>query len=180
MQDSGFGGTSSVAQSTHLPAGNSLQVQIPMGVCDSRSSISNVAKHTGGSKSCRIQLSNVDLLSQVATSKLELGLPIHATRIEGHQSKQREGNKDVAHNNRVDEERATEYRERNLRRQSIERTDHIPETRVSIQSNGIRQVAQVEACIRFHINGYYRVHRYLQTHNEWSDDSNYLASFAGH
>ncbi len=109
--------------------------------------------------------SNVDLLSQISTSKVELRTSVQLKWIKGHQSLKTLSNKDVDRNYRVDK-LATSYREQQKKWQLSKRIDHISETRVSIRINGICQVGQVEACLRFHINGYH-MWRYLQHWHEW-------------
>ncbi len=137
-------------------------------VCDSKSAISNVQKHTSGPQYSRIQPSNVDLLSQIFTLKAELGKLVEPKWIKGHQSTKLVPSKDVARNNRADE-LATSYREQHRTSQSQERIDHVPEARVSIRIKGIIQIGQVESCLRFHINGYH-MRCYLQHRHEWPDD----------
>ncbi|KAI2512005.1 hypothetical protein MHU86_2293 [Fragilaria crotonensis] len=66
-------------------------------------------------------------------------------------------------------ELATWFRDHRTSGQSREKTDHVPEERVSVRINGVRQVGQVEACIRFHINGYH-LRAYLQSKHRWSNE----------
>ncbi|KAI2509566.1 hypothetical protein MHU86_4827 [Fragilaria crotonensis] len=136
-------------------------------VCDSKAAISKVEKHTSVHKSSRKQPTNADLLAQIRSYRTSLRSQLLPTWIKGHQST-KNSSKDVIQNNRADE-LATEYRNGTTRRQSRERTDHIPESRVSIWIQGIQQVGQVEACIRFHINGYH-LRQHLQARHKWTDE----------
>jgi hypothetical protein len=76
---------------------------------------------------------------------------------------------DVQGNNRADK-LATWYREDSGKRQSSNQTDHVPESLISISLNGRRLASQVEACIRYHIDGYH-LRSYLQSTNKWSDNT---------
>ncbi|KAI2497435.1 hypothetical protein MHU86_17039 [Fragilaria crotonensis] len=53
--------------------------------------------------------------------------------------------KDVSRNSHVDQ-LATWYREHSHKRQSIEKTDHTPEAKITISVNGVRLVSQMESC----------------------------------
>ncbi|KAI2497149.1 hypothetical protein MHU86_17352 [Fragilaria crotonensis] len=131
--------------------------------------MSNVDKHTKIQHHRRRQPENVDLLSQIRAMKCELGIRVSTKWVKGHQTAGSIGNQspDVARNNRADE-LATWFRENRDSGQSREKTDHVPEERVSVRINGIRQVGKVEDCIRFHINGYH-LRSYLQARNRWSN-----------
>lgn len=137
-------------------------------VCDSKAALSNVNKHTKGHDHRRWQPENVDLLSQIRAMKSELGIRVPQKWVKGHQST-KVGSQihDVTRNNRA-EELATWFRDHHLSGQSSEATDHIPEECVSVRINGIRQVGQIEACIRFHIYGYH-LRSYLQSRHRWSN-----------
>ena len=136
-------------------------------VCDSQAAILNVERHTNMGHIGRGQPPNADLLVQIRASKVELGSRIRPKWIKGHQSPQTSLKKDVIRNNKADE-LATAHRANKSKRQSREQTDHLPDERVSIRINGVKQVSQIEACIRFHINGYH-MRQYLQERYRWSD-----------
>ncbi|KAI2512014.1 hypothetical protein MHU86_2302 [Fragilaria crotonensis] len=74
---------------------------------------------------------------------------------------------DIQCNNRADE-LATWYREHPSHRQSVEHTEHTPESRVSISINGLRLTSQIEESLRFHINGYH-LRQYIQSRQRWPD-----------
>ena len=137
-------------------------------VCDSKSALVNVARHSSSPSSSRLQPSNADILTQIRTFQDELGTRVQQKWVKGHQSGQSSKSKDVIRNNRADE-LATWYRDHLPQGQSTERTDHVPESRVSVSINGIRQVGEIEACLRFHINGYH-LRQYLQSRHQWSDE----------
>ncbi len=136
-------------------------------VCDSKSAIFNVSKHTKAFATPRIQPSNVDYLAQIRHLKSSLGSSVKPKWNKGHQSTSRRSSNDVLRNNWADE-LATEHRDLSTRKQSRERTGHVPEAKVSVKINGVIQVSQVEACLRFHINGYHMRH-HLQNRYQWSD-----------
>ena len=135
-------------------------------LCDSKAAISNVEKYTSVHQPSQKQPSNADLLAQIRSYRISLRSQLLPTWIKGHQCT-KNSSKDVLRNNRADE-LATEHRKGTARRQSRERTVHIPESRVSIWIQGIQQVGQVEACIRFHINGYH-MRQHLQARHKWTD-----------
>jgi hypothetical protein len=62
----------------------------------------------------------------------------------------------------------TWYREHPSYRQSVEHTEHTPESRVSISINGLRLTSQIEESLRFHINGYH-LRQYIQSRQRWPD-----------
>lgn len=76
---------------------------------------------------------------------------------------------DIISNNKADE-LATWYREVSGKRQSIESTDHVPGTQISISINSVRIVGQVDSCLRYHINGYH-LRRYTQSKYKWNDQT---------
>ena len=136
-------------------------------ICDSKSALANVNKHTHTHAGCNRQPANADLLSQIRSFKDELGIRVPQKWIKGHQQDRGTASQDVARNNRADE-LATWFRDQNKGGQSTEITAHVPEENISVRINGIRQVGQIEACIRFHINGYH-LRCYLQSRNRWSN-----------
>lgn len=138
-------------------------------VCDSKAALSNVNKHTTVPAPRRRQPENADFLSQIRWMKRESGIQPSQKWIKGHQPRKSAGSKshDVQRNNRADE-LATWFRDSRISGQSREKTEHVPEERVSVSINGVRQVGQVEACIRFHINGYH-LRSYLQSQYWWSN-----------
>ncbi|KAI2497820.1 hypothetical protein MHU86_16654 [Fragilaria crotonensis] len=140
-------------------------------VCDSKAALStNVIKHTKVHEQCKQQPENADLLSQIRSMKRESGIRVSTKWIKGHQTRKPAGSKahDVQRNHRADE-LATWFRDHRTSGQSRDKTDHVQAERVSVCINGIRQVGQVEACIRFHINGYH-LRSYLQSKHRWSND----------
>lgn len=137
-------------------------------VCDSKSAISNVNKHTSDQVTRR-QPAYVDLLAQIGVFKTTIGKRIRPKWVKGHQTqKHSASNKDIARNNRADE-LATWFREQHPRLKSTEHMNHLPEERVSIWIQGVKQVSQVENCVRYHINGYH-LRTYLQSRHEWTNE----------
>lgn len=142
-------------------------------VTDSKSAISNVATVLDEGRLKQHQPNNTDILSIIKTETKLLRRRVKPIWVKGHQNAKeaqiqtRNTVQDVKGNNRADE-LATWYREESGFRQSIERIDHIPESRISISINGKRLVSQVEECIRYHINGYH-LRSYIQSVHKWSN-----------
>ncbi|KAI2505052.1 hypothetical protein MHU86_9408 [Fragilaria crotonensis] len=140
-------------------------------VTDSQTAINNVVRETRASSTKTRQPANSDYLGVIRSETKSLRRKITTKWIKGHQTVRSDvcngHTRDVIRNNHVDS-LATWYREQSNKRQSIEKTDHTPEARVTVLLNGVRLVSQVESSIRFHINGYHlRLH--IQSQNRWSN-----------
>ena len=138
-------------------------------VTDSKAAITNVTKATERKRPKQRQPSNADYLGIIKTATVAMRRSIYPVWVKGHQTNSGGQSNDSKMNNRADH-LATWYRMQRSLRQSVERTDHTPESRVSIVVNGIRVVGQEEATLRFHINGYH-LRNYIQTRRGWSNQT---------
>lgn len=138
-------------------------------VTDSTAAITNVTKGTERIRKKRRQPSNADYLGIIQAETTTMRRRIQAVWVKGHQNNSGDQSNDSKLNNRADH-LATWYRTQRTHRQSVERTEHTPESRVSISVNGIRLVGQEEATLRFHINGYH-LRQYTQSRQRWSDQT---------
>ncbi|KAI2498729.1 hypothetical protein MHU86_15740 [Fragilaria crotonensis] len=141
-------------------------------VTDSKSAIRNVQSHTQQRQIKERQPSNPDYMSIIKHEGKFIRRKISHVWVKGHQldtSQTPRGTpkKDVARNSHVDH-LATWYREHSHKRQSIEKTDHTPEAKITISVNGVRLVSQIESCLRFHINGYH-LRSYVQSKHKWTN-----------
>ncbi|KAI2493732.1 hypothetical protein MHU86_20802 [Fragilaria crotonensis] len=136
-------------------------------VTDSRTAITNVSKVQERTYRKKRQPSNADYLGIIQSETTNLRRRITPVWVKGHQNKSMGQSIDSKLNNRADS-LATWYRNQQNYRQSVEHTDHSPESKVSISVNGVRIVSQVEATLRFHINGYH-LRQYIQSRQRWSN-----------
>ena len=138
---------------------------------DSKAAVSRVQAQSDTScPAATKQPSNADYLSQIAGYQKILRRKIRPQWIKGHQTADNtaisQTSRDIHRNNRADY-LATWYRQQSTKPQSVERTDHVPESQISVILNGKRMVGQFDSSIRYHINGYH-LREYLQSKKEWS------------
>ncbi|KAI2498083.1 hypothetical protein MHU86_16393 [Fragilaria crotonensis] len=143
-------------------------------ITDSKSAITNVANSTLHRPIKARQPSNPDYMSIIQHETKSIRRKISRFWVKGHQTVRSQpaestSNKDAVRNSHVDH-LATWYRERSKKRQSVEKTDHTPEAKITLSVNGVRLVSQIESCLRFHINGYH-LRLYVQSKHKWTNNT---------
>ena len=141
-------------------------------VCDSKAAISNVSKATDKERWISKQPNHSDYIGLIKDTVSSLPEPVEIVWVKGHQIRPIEGEtpprqSDITHNNRVDH-LATWYREQKRKPQSKEQTDHVSSCIISISINKQRLVGNVEASIRYHVDGY-QLRQYTQAKHQWSN-----------
>ncbi|KAI2501468.1 hypothetical protein MHU86_12983 [Fragilaria crotonensis] len=117
------------------------------------------------------QPDNVDYLSVIRALYRELRRPIKIQWIKSHQDDKTSYDKlssDAKLNIDVDKLATHQHTRPAPRSQPKTTTAHIPATKISITINKIRYASNIDANLRFQINGGY-LRQYLQKKHEWSD-----------
>ena len=115
------------------------------------------------------QPDNIDLLSTIRELHRELRRPLKAQWIKSHQDNDRDYDKlspDAKLNVDADD-LATKFHQRK-RAKPLTKTAHIPATQVSISITKTRYYGNLDANLRFHINGGY-LRNFLQTKHQWTN-----------
>ncbi|KAI2497423.1 hypothetical protein MHU86_17081 [Fragilaria crotonensis] len=138
-------------------------------IVDSKAAIQRVLRHTRHGRPQRKQPNNTDLMTIIISNTRDLKRPIKTSWIKGHQDETISYDRlPLRARLNIDADfLATRHRHRG-KLQPIERTDHHPEQQMSISINGTRIQSQVNACIRFHVNGYH-LRQYMQSKNRWTN-----------
>jgi hypothetical protein len=138
-------------------------------IVDSKAAISKVSVTIRpGATPCR-QPHEVDLLAFIAMLNKELRRPLKITWVKGHQDEKNPYDDLPRHAKlNVDADSlATAHRKQQLS-QSSPLIDHLPSSRISIKLNGIYLTSNIDAAIRYHVNGYH-MRKYLQHKHSWTD-----------
>ena len=138
---------------------------------DSRIAINRVHLVTRKDYRPTTQPDNIDILSIIQDLHKELRRPLKAQWIKSHQDATKTCDtlsKDAKLNVDADE-LATKAHSR-PRSQPIRSTAHIPATQVSISINKVRYYGNLDANLRFYINGGY-MRNYLQAKHAWSNEA---------
>ena len=136
---------------------------------DSKAAISRVEFIIGSSKCVRKTPEDIDYVSAIRSLHKSLGLKLTTAWVKGHQDERIEYERLLpdAKLNVDTDHLATEHMfgKSNMPTQN---TIHVPWQQVSILINGIRYPSQVDAQLRYHINGSY-LKQYLQHKHGWSE-----------
>ena len=136
---------------------------------DSQIAINRVTFITSPQYGPTRQPDNSDYLSVIRDLHTELRRPLSMQWIKSHQDAKCEYNKlspDAKHN--VDADALATKFHSTPRARPSRTTAHLPATKVSISINRVRYYGNLDANIRFHINGGY-MRNYLQTKHSWSN-----------
>ncbi|KAI2499411.1 hypothetical protein MHU86_15056 [Fragilaria crotonensis] len=138
-------------------------------IADSKVAINRVTLVTRKDHRPTSQPDNADYLSLIKDLFKELRRPLHAQWIKSHQDSQKQYEQlsaDAKLNVDVDN-LATAFHKRK-RANPSRSTDHLPASAISIVINKTRFYGNIDANIRYHINGSY-LKDYLQIRHHWSE-----------
>jgi hypothetical protein len=137
-------------------------------ITDSRAAISRIQRYARRHRG-RTMPNDADLLSLIASLMRELRRPFTPEWVKGHQDTlESYANLPFKARLNIDADfLATRYRQRGRLKSSIH-TDHQHDQKVSILIQGVRLTSQIDASIRFHINGYH-LRQYMQERHGWTD-----------
>ena len=137
--------------------------------CDSKAAIRRVERFTSSTSHITAMPYDADLISMIASFRLELRGRFQPVWVKGHQDKLNSyENLPISARLNVDADcLATRYRQRG-RYKSSEKVPHEPPQHCSITVSGIRLTSQFDECIRYHVNGYH-LRQYLQERNGWDN-----------
>ena len=137
---------------------------------DSKIAINRVQFVTSKDHRPTKQPDNIDLLSTIRDLHKELRRPLKAHWIKSHQDNDQEYDKlspDAQLNVDADD-LATKFHKR-PRAKPLRNTEHLPSTQVSISINQTRYYGNLDANLRFHINGGY-LRNFLQNKHNWTNE----------
>ena len=135
---------------------------------DSKIAINRVTFTVSTDHRPKRQPDNSDYLSVIRDLHKELRQPLRAQWIKAQQDERTDYDKlsaDVKLNVDVDGLATAAHKQRPKPNSTPE---HVPATKISITINKLRYASNIDANIRFQINGGY-LRQYLQTKNKWSD-----------
>jgi hypothetical protein len=138
-------------------------------IVDSRAAIQRVTRHTQRGHRKGTPPDDLDLMTIIIHQTRNIHRPIQISWTKGHQDdKISYDNLPLRARLNIDADfLATRYKHSgNLK--ANEKTDHQDEQQISISINGTRIQSQVDACIRFHVNGYH-LRQYMQSKHNWTN-----------